>query len=530
MKKILFFLSLCLFTFQAKAQVKNNDCINVIEANRLLTGNATFLQDNINGKGNINDFGTQYQNFSGCLLPSSGFVEVQSAWYGLKIKTAGTLAFTITPTGNEDFDFAIFGPNKVCSALESPLRCSYAAPKAPNWYTTGLSASSTYTSEGAIGSGFVKYMNVQAGEFYYLLVNNWSSSQGFSITFNGTATLEGQAGNITSTKQCNTINFQSNASGGLLNEISYVWNFGDGQPATQLNTLANPTYTYANAGTYTATCTINFVNPANTLTLTSTVTINGGTDIPTLNFVNLADAYPYNAPAFALQATPAGGTFQVNGATSTSFNPTALGIGVHQVSYTFTNANNCSNTITQNVTVTPPIPANLIATPVFPFMMQLQWANVEQETGYSIWRSTTQGTAYQQIGTTNANITTFTDNNLVAGQNYYYMVRSFNGTIVSGNSNEATAVATAIENTALNEQTQVFPNPTAGVCTIRLPNAIQGDITYNIADELGKKMVSGKIKVVNNQILLNLSQYNKGVYVLYLQTNKGEIQKKIVVL
>ncbi len=75
--------------------------------------------------------------------------------------------------------------------------------------------------------------------------------------------------------------------------------------------------------------------------------------LPVLNFVGLNSAYCIDAPAFTLQASPAGGTFTINGTSATSFNPTALGANTYTVEYTYTDGNGCSNTKTQTVVVNP---------------------------------------------------------------------------------------------------------------------------------------------------------------------------------
>lgn len=50
-------------------------------------------------------------------------------------------------------------------------------------------------------------------------------------------------------------------------------------------------------------------------------------------------------------ATPAGGTFSGTGVTGSSFSPTTAGNGTHVISYSFTDANGCTDVATQSVTV-----------------------------------------------------------------------------------------------------------------------------------------------------------------------------------
>ncbi|WP_407403303.1 T9SS type B sorting domain-containing protein [Chryseobacterium sp.] len=126
--------------------------------------------------------GDTLETLGGCL---SG--EHFSVWYTFNIATSGTLTFNINPNDlSDDYDWAVYGPNKTCANLGSPIRCNYSAADGP----TGLNMTSTLTSATATQSPFCSYMNVVAGETYYLIVDNFSSSaNGFVLTWGGTAQL-----------------------------------------------------------------------------------------------------------------------------------------------------------------------------------------------------------------------------------------------------------------------------------------------------------------------------------------------------
>ncbi|WP_153397396.1 T9SS type B sorting domain-containing protein [Chryseobacterium vaccae] len=119
------------------------------------------------------------------------YEERYSVWYKFTIATAGTLTFVITPlqTGATDYDFYVWGPNVTCANKGNSIRCN-------TLYTsgaTGLNMTTTFPFAGA-GTGntsdWVRYMDVLPGETYYLLVNNYSANtNGFSLTWGGTATL-----------------------------------------------------------------------------------------------------------------------------------------------------------------------------------------------------------------------------------------------------------------------------------------------------------------------------------------------------
>ncbi|TAG93494.1 MAG: PKD domain-containing protein [Bacteroidetes bacterium] len=379
MKKIANIIFLFFISHQFVVAQVNNDCIKIAESNRLVCGAATF-SDNSNGVG-VNDF--VGNNGKGCLQNG----EKQSAWYAFKVATPGTLTFTIQPSNqSDDYDFAVWGPfssdiASSCSNLGQPIRCNFSATTG----NTGLSLNAPNNSEDASGGKFSKFINVQAGEVYILLVDNFEqSNSGFSLVWNGVTSPSGvNGGGGTSglavstasfsppTIACNKVIF-SNQSGTCEGVLTYQWNFGDGSPIV---TDRNPTYFYQNSGTYTVTLTTKIVSTAinngKTETFTRSITIIGTP--PSASFVDLPDKICGSASPIPLKATgtPANGgvafTIFPNGnqagqiANATTFNPMTLGAGTHRVRLTYTSPNdlNCVFQTFQNVIVHPTTPLTL---------------------------------------------------------------------------------------------------------------------------------------------------------------------------
>jgi large repetitive protein len=164
-----------------------------------------------------------------------------------------------------------------------------------------------------------------------------------------------------------TLNLSSN----LVDGATYTWSgpngFSSGQQNPQITNV-----TSANQGTYSVFATagvcqgpsqnVNVViNPAPTVTVPTNITrcLNGSN-------ANLA-------------GTPAGGTWSGTGVSAAGvFNPSNAGVGTHVLTYTYTNAQGCSNSATLTATVNPlptvnagsdlsvcnqPIPVDLTATP-----------------------------------------------------------------------------------------------------------------------------------------------------------------------
>ncbi|TAI49524.1 T9SS type B sorting domain-containing protein [Flagellimonas allohymeniacidonis] len=141
--------------------------------------NNTPINEGANGYG-IDDFNGATS--TGCLETSlSGFIESNSVWYRFRTSASGQLGFNIGHANNEDWDFALYRASS-CSALGDPIRC--------NFFDNGDGTSYTGVGEHPDGGQFSIYfedwVDVAAGEDYFLLINNFSNTNsGFSIQFTG---------------------------------------------------------------------------------------------------------------------------------------------------------------------------------------------------------------------------------------------------------------------------------------------------------------------------------------------------------
>jgi trimeric autotransporter adhesin len=88
----------------------------------------------------------------------------------------------------------------------------------------------------------------------------------------------------------------------------------------------------------------------------------------------------------------------------------------------------------------PPAPTGLTAAAAGTSQINLSWSAVSGAISYNVYRSTTSGGPYTQVGT--ATGTTFSDTGLTCNTTYHYVVRAFAG-CESGNSNQASATTSA---------------------------------------------------------------------------------------
>lgn len=119
---------------------------------------------------------------SGCLEPTlGGAIESNSAWYRFRTAVSGELGFNIAADSSEDWDFALYRATD-CGNLGAPVRCNFFDNSGQEVFT-GVGEPPGGSSGSVL---YEDWLQVNAGEDYYLLINNFSNTNsGFSIQFTG---------------------------------------------------------------------------------------------------------------------------------------------------------------------------------------------------------------------------------------------------------------------------------------------------------------------------------------------------------
>lgn len=79
------------------------------------------------------------------------------------------------------------------------------------------------------------------------------------------------------------------------------------------------------------------------------------------------------------------------------------------------------------------------------------------------------------------------------------------------------------ETTSLSETISLFPNPASSQCVIKTGSS--GEFTYALFDIIGKEILKGSF---TRSKVLDLSTFENGTYLLRLQSNEGQVYKKLV--
>ena len=125
-------------------------------------------------------------------------------------------------------------------------------------------------------------------------------------------------------------------SGGT--NISYLWNQGESTQSIFVSPTQNTVYTV-------------IVSNGNCQEMdTVVVDVNA---LPNISFTGLDTFYCANAQADILIPTPINGTFSGSGIIGSSFHPTTAGLGAHVITYSYTDANQCTAQVYDSTTVGP---------------------------------------------------------------------------------------------------------------------------------------------------------------------------------
>lgn len=155
----------------------------------------------------------------------------------------------------------------------------------------------------------------------------------------------------------------------------------------------------------------------------------------------------------------------------------------------------------------------------------LTWAdNSDDELVFELERSKGSDGEFELIIALDPNTLTYTDTDVVLEEQYQYRIRAVN---ISGGSDYSEAVtitiASANSMSAVESVISAYPNPSKGKLTINPGNLIVSNIeVYSFLGQLLRD-IDG-----NNQLhVLDLSNFENGLYYVKVKTNGGEVTKKV---
>ncbi|TLP77037.1 T9SS type B sorting domain-containing protein [Maribacter sp. ACAM166] len=200
----------CLILFYSNLSAQNSaDCRTAIPvcADQPIMGIA-------GGSGDVDDFDPDVIRQTGCLEKgslTSANIEFNTSWFVFRAGTGGQVGFDIealpanggTGTPTAEWDFAVYGPEVDCAAISNgtaqPIRCNY---EVNTTLFTGIGVNPENGQEGAASltgsqNTYDEYLEVQPGEIYYILINNFADNftgdpEPFMLTFTGSSVSDDQ--------------------------------------------------------------------------------------------------------------------------------------------------------------------------------------------------------------------------------------------------------------------------------------------------------------------------------------------------
>lgn len=189
----------------------------------------------------------------GCL---KDLTESSTAWFTWEAATNGNLSFTIQPlNGGDRLSFILFelpdglrdGTNKVPRRCTQPCRTGAVGLRAgDNDFNIDDCATAA--------DGFMRPLAMQEGFFYALMVDNSTSSSGFTIEFGGTGELVGPIGNILPSDQTacfgKEIIFDNDVtfSNGTITRYDWLFEDGDVTSTSTVQLDVDQSFNYTSVG------------------------------------------------------------------------------------------------------------------------------------------------------------------------------------------------------------------------------------------------------------------------------------------
>ena len=199
---------------------------------------------------------------AGTCLDVWGPDEGNSSWFKWTCQTSGTLTFDITPiNSNDDIDFIFYqlsGTN-ACGP-RTKLRCN-SSSCLNSVGSTGLNLVDLDIDEWPNcdpgENAYCQYINMVAGVSYAILINNFSASTGFTLSFNngntnnpGTFLGPHPVLNHTNTNICQGSSVTYNATGSTNVAGGLNWIFSNGSNPTTASGTGPITLTYSTPGNF----------------------------------------------------------------------------------------------------------------------------------------------------------------------------------------------------------------------------------------------------------------------------------------
>jgi hypothetical protein len=252
---------------------------------------------------------------------------------------------------------------------------------------------------------------------------------------------------------------------------------------------------------------------------TQTITVN---DLPVVTF-DPVPAVCIDAEPFTLTGgMPEGGTYSGTGVSDGTFDPAVAGLGTHDLTYTYEDANGCINAAGQTVTVNPLPEPDLGADTTICSSQSVELDATTAGAVSYLWQPGGQTTAQITVDTTGFGLGIHT---------FVVTVTDANGCSGSDAVNVEFEDCPGIGELAGVNDISLFPNPGQGAFSLRIEASKALDINIKVYNNRGVSVYEqeGLMVTGTEQISIDLNGQPSGIYMVNVYNRQGRWIEKLVI-
>jgi hypothetical protein len=315
--------------------------------------------------------------------------------------------------------------------------------------------------------------------------------------------------------------------------------------------------------------------------------------LPEVTISGIGAEYCLNASPVLLSGSPPNGTFSGSGVSGNTFDPGAAGIGAHQITYTFTDGNGCSDSSIAMTTVQPLPTVTLtgldavyceddgvvlitgnptggsysgrgviansfdpgLAGEGGPYPITYSYTDANGCAGSAVVNVSVNAIptvgiigleetycAYEgavaltlvpsggQLSGSGVSANTFTPSLAGAGTHLVVYVYSDNAGCTNSTTESVTVDACVGVESVHPPDVNINPNPASDFVKIEITGVRTGKSALSVFNSHGRKVFEAVLMNVENQIFeIDVSAFPRGIYLFHLETNSGVVLKKVAV-
>jgi len=240
-------------------------------------------------------------------------------------------------------------------------------------------------------------------------------------------------------------------------------------------------------------------------------------ELPSVTLASVEDVC-IDATAFTLpQGEPAGGTYAGNGVSGSDFDPSVAGVGIHTITYTYSNET-CENIAQITVTVNDLPTVTLDAFENIAF----------NEASFEL----TQGMPIGGVYSGNGVVDGYFDP-AVAGVGTHTITYTY----VDGNGcenlatkdivvDESNGISTVVNGISV----KIYPNPNAGQFVLQLNSDNIQNITVNVVNNIGMTVYQSSVSLSkSHKSTIDLSEFSNGIYFIKILGANINLSERVII-